>query len=100
MQLKLCSFLLAPLVRLLAPSRVLAEHCDARLTFRALVAPWNKADKDFHNGRTKINYYFEISERDYLMVYGNESGEIFPQSPRQRIRSDSFYPREKYLGKE
>ena len=100
MQLKLCSFLLAPLVRLLAPSRVLAEHCDARLTFRALVAPWNTADKDFHNGRTKINYYFEISERDYLMVYGNESGEIFSQSPRHRIRFDSFCPREIYLGKE
>ena len=82
----------------LAPLPALANPCDHQPTARALVAPWNAADQDFLNGRTTINYFFEMRPRRYRVVYGNEQGHIVPGAPTQSFRADPFYDHEKALG--
>ena len=93
------SLLLAnPLLIATSPSAAWANHCVTRPNLEALVAPWNKADKLFLDGRTDITYYFEIKPRSYLVVYGDYTGKINSLSPAEIIRSDPFYPEERKLG--
>ena len=96
--MKPLSFLMASCFALLAPLPALADHCDSRPTTRALVAPWNAADKEFLGGRTTINYFFEMKPRRYRVVYGNAKGELRPGARTQSFRADPFYDNEKALG--
>jgi len=96
--LKSWSCLMASCFALLAPLPALADHCDTRPTKRALLAPWNAADKEFLGGRSTINYFFEMQPRRYRVAYGNLMGEILPGAPTQSFRADPFYAHEKALG--
>ena len=91
------SLILAILIAV-SPSAAWANHCATRPNLEALVAPWNKADKIFLDGRTDITYYFEMKPRSYQVVYGDYTGKITSLSPVEEIRSDPFYPDERKLG--
>lgn len=83
---------------LLGPLPALAQACDTQPTARALISPWNAADKEFLGGRTSISYFFEMRQRRYQVVHGNAKGEIIPGTPWEIFQSDPLYEEERALG--
>ena len=74
----------------IAPLPALAEYCDNQPTARALIAPWNAADKEFLGGRTSISYFFEMRQRRYQVVYGNARERLFP-APHGKLSSPILF---------